>query len=261
VQRPQQIYYLEHPDHQNRGMSASRNLGIKHARGEYIAFLDADDIWLPNKLVKQEAILASQPEAAMVYGRTKYWYSWTGNPDDNVRDYIQPHGIDVDRLYQPPILLTYFLRGKAAVPCTCSLLVRRKVLEHIGGFEESFAGMYEDQAFYAKICLKEPIFVSDECLDYYRQHPNSACSMATNTGQSHLARVSFLNWLTTYFSAQRINDHRLWEALHRELWFYSHSTNANFPGYTGYLVKRTKKWLLRLEELILPASIRRWLWS
>jgi glycosyltransferase involved in cell wall biosynthesis len=61
-------------------MSASRNLGLRHAKGEYIAFLDHDDIWLPNKLQDQVEILEAQPEAGMMYGRTRFWHGWTGNP-------------------------------------------------------------------------------------------------------------------------------------------------------------------------------------
>src|SRR5689334_8794235 len=63
-QNTERVRYVEHPGHENRGMSASRNLGIQNASGEFIAFLDADDVWLPNKLRRQLAILSEHPDAA-----------------------------------------------------------------------------------------------------------------------------------------------------------------------------------------------------
>src|SRR5215207_7546630 len=77
---PGKVRYLEHPGHQNRGMTVSRNLGVDHAEGEYIALLDADDVWLEHKLEQQVAIMNSHPEVGMVYGNQQYWYSWTGDP-------------------------------------------------------------------------------------------------------------------------------------------------------------------------------------
>jgi len=84
---PDKVRYVEHERHQNLGMSASRNLGIANARGNYIAFLDADDVWLPNKLHEQVAALEAHPEAGMVYGPTQYWHSWTNKREDREKDF------------------------------------------------------------------------------------------------------------------------------------------------------------------------------
>jgi glycosyltransferase involved in cell wall biosynthesis len=214
---PGRVCYLEHAGHQNRGMSATRNLGIRHANGDYVAFLDADDVWLPDKLQEQVAMLGAYPEAAMICGETLYWHSWTGNPEDMGRDYIPQNGFATDTLVTPPGLLGRYLRGEAAVPCTCSILVRRKFFDQFGGFVESFRSLYEDQAFYARVCLHEPVLVATRCWDRYRQHPASACSTAETTGRARAAaraaRINFLEWLETYIREQGIEDAKLWRAL------------------------------------------------
>ena len=74
---PDKVHYLEHEGHQNKGISASRNLGVCNARGKYIATLDADDVWVKHKLEQQVEILEAYPEAGMVCGDTKYWYGRT----------------------------------------------------------------------------------------------------------------------------------------------------------------------------------------
>src|SRR5215470_16887581 len=189
---PHKIFYLQHEGHQNRGMSVSRNLGIHRAKGEYIAFLDADDVWLPHKLAQQVEILNSHPRAGMLYGATQWWFSWTGKAEDSQRDFVHPMGVPPDTLIEPPKLLIQLLKNEGVSPCTCSIMVRRDVMERIGGFEESFRGLYEDQVFCTKICLNEVVFASSECSNLYRQHFASASAVAQRTGQHRFARLSFL---------------------------------------------------------------------
>jgi hypothetical protein len=217
-QHPDRVRYLAHRGCSNRGMSASRNLGIRHARGEFLAFLDADDVWLPDKLTAQVALLDAWPDAAMVYGPTQWWYSWTGQPADQGRDFVHPLGIPPETALQPPTLVLQLLRNESASPCTCSVLVRREIVEHVRGFEESFTGLYEDQVFCTKICLQFPVVASSACWYRYRQHPNSACAVAMRSGQARAARLRFLEWLASHMSEHRIRDPRVSRALRRELW-------------------------------------------
>jgi glycosyltransferase involved in cell wall biosynthesis len=256
-QHPEKVFYLEHEGHQSRGASASRNLGIRHAKGAYIAFLDADDVYLPHKLEQQVAILDVRPEAAMVYGNTQYWYSWTGQGEDLQRDYVPKLGIQPNSLVKPPTLLPLFLQQKAALPCTCSVLVRREVIDDIGGFEESFQRIYTDQVFYAKLCLKFPVFVASECWDKYRRHPDSTCSIEKKRGRYQAARQTYLNWMADYLSDQGFKDSQVWRVLQKELWRYHHPHLHHYSQHAQRFMKRLKTSLKQTARWILPPFIYR----
>jgi glycosyltransferase involved in cell wall biosynthesis len=241
---PEQVRYLEHAGHQNQGMSASRNLGLGHANGEYIAFLDADDAWLPHKLEQQTALLAAQPTAGMLYGRTKYWHGWTGLTEDRSRDFVPAHGIHANALYQPCELLPRYLRGEAAIPSMCSVLVRRDLLQRVNGFEDAFRGLMEDQVFYAKVCLQAPVFVSDECWDLYRQHAGSSCAVAERNGLIHRAQLAYLGWLEQYLLEHRIYDIHVWRAFRKAQWQQRHRTLA----WLARSARRRMQWLRSLSR-------------
>ncbi len=215
---PENVRYLEHEGHQNRGMSATRNLGIAHSKGDYIAFLDADDVWLPQKLERQLVIFQQHPRVGMVASATQYWYSWTENPSDQTRDRLREIGVKPNRCYEPPILLCGLMQNEVNAPATCGVLIRRSVFEEAGGFEESFRGLFEDRAFFSKVYLKIPVFVMDEYLDRYRQHPESTCQVEQKTGRYSPYRRSephfqFLQWLEQYLLQEDVQDRRVWQAL------------------------------------------------
>ncbi len=224
ARHPDRVHYLEHPGHENRGMSAARNLGVRAARGRYVAFLDADDTWLPTKLAEQVAVLETHPGAAMVYGRTIIWHGWTGRPEDVGRDHVLDLGVPPNTLIRPPTLFYLLLDNKVQTPTTCNAIIRRDVLERVGGFEESFRALYEDQAFFFKVHLAWPVFVADTVWARYRQHPQS-CSETSSDEQYHRGRRPLLEWLAAYLARQGIAaDSAIARAVERELWPARHPT-------------------------------------
>jgi glycosyltransferase involved in cell wall biosynthesis len=224
-QHPERVRYLQHQHHANRGKSVSRNVGINAARGDFVAFLDGDDVFLPQKLQRQAGILESHPAAAMVYGPTSYWYSW--NSAVRGRDHEANLGVEADKLFQPPFLLRLFLRDGGTVPATCGLLVRRQAAIEVGGFDETVHDLFEDQVFLAKISVRFPVFVESGCWDKYRQRSDSSSRLAIQTGRYHRwgpnpAHRSFLSWLENYLRKEQVTDKELWKILNRRLWPYRH---------------------------------------
>lgn len=216
---PDQVRYFEYENH-HRGMSAVRTSEIRSAQGKYIALLAPNDVWLPRKLEQQVAILESQPEAAMVYSASLRWYSWTGTAEDINQDHFYKLGIEANRLIESPDLLRLILEKKASVPCPSNALIRSESAIRVGGFVKPFQEMYADQAFYAKLLLTYPVFVSDQYWDKYRKHPTSCVASTKETRQAENAHILFLGWLAQYLTAKNAQYTPVWKALQRRLWAY-----------------------------------------
>jgi glycosyltransferase involved in cell wall biosynthesis len=261
---PEKVRYLEHPRHENQGASASRNLGIRESLGEYLAFLDADDVWLPKKLADQVTILDAEPEAAMVYGASQDWRSWAANNEADQRDTIPSLGITPGTLVNPPTLLVRALDATARTPGPSNLLVRSVHAKRIGGFEEHFRGPYqlfEDQTFLAKLYLTEPVFVAGECWDRYRLHPDSCVSRVKRAGQKYAVGLYYLEWLGGYLTREGITDSAIWNALRKKRWQYGQPKLFRWVERGQHRVRQLMSLSASVARRTLPGRLHRWLQS
>ena len=259
---PDRIRYLEHQGHANCGMSASRNLGIRAARGRYLTFLDADDVYLPDRLLHHVRILDAHPEAALVFGRHQLWFSWQGSTLQTDRPVRL--GFTPERIYAPPAVQVRLLQSAGRYnPGICTQTVRRDVALAVGAFEPEFRGCYEDQVFMSKIFLSYPVFVTERVDSCYRQHDASCTAAASESGEyraglPHPARERYLRWLKAYIEANGLADLDLRQALERELWPYDKRWQYNLAALPWdrmrFELKRLKRWLLRRLRSSVPST-------
>ena len=206
AREPERIRYLVHDGPAHQGASAARNLGLRHARGELIALLDGDDVWLPNKLAEQVAIMQEHPEADALYGLTDIWHSWTGATSDAGRDAPLPSGVASGTLLAPRALLAGMLRREVLAPCTCSIVMRADFVKRAGGFANEFPGIHDDIAFYSRLSLVGTFLFVDRMWDRYRQRPTSLYATVRQSGERHRARLRYLTWLEGLIASSPARD-------------------------------------------------------
>ncbi len=108
----------------NAGQATSRNRGISQACGEYISFIDADDLWTPDKLEAQLQVLQANPQAAVAY-------SWTKCIDEVGQVSRRGSHISVTGDVYKNLLVVNFLENGS------NPLIRRQALNEVGSFDES----------------------------------------------------------------------------------------------------------------------------
>ncbi|MBD9436412.1 glycosyltransferase [Pseudoxanthomonas sp. PXM03] len=143
---------VKHVWQSNAGVSAARNHGLRLARGRYLALLDSDDEWLPEKTALQVAFLESRPDFGMVVCDVE-------RIDGDYRHIDVFHRREVIR--EDGWALRWLLHNPALIPA--SVMVRRQVVDQLGGFDEALRTA-EDLEFHLRVARHWPIGVVERAL-------------------------------------------------------------------------------------------------
>lgn len=147
----------------NSGLPAiPRNQAMEMARGRYIAFIDADDVWMPDKLEKQVAFMEAHPEFPLTHTRCMV-------VDDAGQElYLRSHG-----RYPPDGDCFADLLRKSFI-CTSTAMLRREWVARIGGFsEDKRFRCGEDWEFFLRFAKEAPLGMPEGTLAKYRWSPDS----------------------------------------------------------------------------------------
>ena len=160
---------------EHAGASASRNRGFAQSNGELVAFLDADDLWTPDKLAAQLAALQNNADVAVAY-------SWT--------DFIDEKGQFLRKgsrstysgnVYDKTLVGSFLGNGSNA-------LIRREAVAEVGGYDESLAAG-QDRDLYIRLAVRYPFVCVPMVQNLYRV---STGSISSNVKQSQEARLQVI---------------------------------------------------------------------
>ena len=259
---PGRIRHLSHPDRMHLGTAASRNLGLSAATGEYIAFLDADDVYLPRRLEEHVRVLQAVPSVDMVQSEHIKWHTWVPGKGALGEMLARPLVAVGERMLAPPEGLLTMLAVPSMVPGICDVTVRSEVARQLGYIDPSFRLHFEDQIFISKVYLEKVVCLVPCHLALYRRHPLSNTirfqeTTAVFDRQATAAMRSFYEWLRNYVAARGVAHPLLSEFLSDRV-EYSASWGAAARRAAALLITRGKRALRAVGAARLYRQVLRW---
>ncbi|MFD2518538.1 glycosyltransferase family 2 protein [Salinimicrobium flavum] len=185
------IKLLRHPNGENRGASASRNLGVREAKGDYISFLDADDFFAANRFKKTMEVFSENPEADGVYEAI-------GIFNKTPEDYKL---YSVSKPIAPPKLFHFFLRGTYGHFSTDGITVKRSFFEKAGYFNEKLP-LHQDSELWLRMAYFGKLYAGNlnTPVAFARRHENNRISTANKE-----SNLKFWKAVKKFFEKQQIS--------------------------------------------------------
>ncbi|MBA2526444.1 MAG: glycosyltransferase [Pyrinomonadaceae bacterium] len=182
-----QITYIRQ---ENRGAHAAINRGIRRSSGEYIAILDSDDAWLPNKLERQMQAFEEHPEAGLVYAQ-----AYIVDDEGHFINNGEPGG----KPFANPQRAFHELLRENCIPVLTAVF-RRACIEQVGFFNEALKAT-SDWDMWIRIAAKWPIIFVSDALALYRIHENSTWQALMKTGRVNKEHLLILENAAAAFPA------------------------------------------------------------
>lgn len=179
------VHLFTHPNHENKGPGASRNLGISKATASYIAFLDADDWFLPNRFIVETAVLDEHSKFDGVYGATGFYY-------ENKKELDPERLTSFDKVIEPEDLLYEILRPNGGRFTTDAITIKKSVLDRIGYMNTSLR-LHQDSELWNRIAFHAVLKtgIIKEAIAIRRVHNDNRIAHANKKTSQKYNRIVF----------------------------------------------------------------------